>query len=95
MEGTLRTAFETLGTAAKVSYSDLECRYTTCKAKLRWPDALGAHDELGAMASLGEGLPCARIAVLDEVSPGQKDVTGSLVIDCEHARLGPHDTPTK
>lgn len=91
METSLRESFERLRESSTISYANLECRYLSCKANLAWPDLKAARAGLELVGSLQDGLPCARLVVLDDMPPDGK-VTGSVIFDCEHARLGVPDS---
>ena len=91
LERSLTESFEQLRQNSTIRYSDIECRYLTCKARLEWPDNASAEADLGKVASLQNGLPCTRFAVLDEKAPGRSETTGTAIFDCQDSRLGPPD----
>jgi hypothetical protein len=95
MEATLVGAFEELSLASKIHYSDVNCRYVSCSAKLSWPNGEEARSDLGKVATLHAGLPCTRFVVLDSIPAGETAVTGTAVFDCQHARLDGAVQPEK
>jgi len=88
LEASLSESFEQLRESSPIKYSELECRYLSCKAKLEWPDSASAEADLGKVASLHNGLPCSRLVVLDEMAPGRNETTGTVIFDCQESRLG-------
>src|SRR6185295_14928889 len=90
MEGKLRAAFDELGRDGVLRYSEVECRYLSCKAKIEWPDSKAAHRQIKEVAILArQPLPCARYVVMDAPVPGRAEQTASILVDCQQARLDP------
>ncbi len=84
----LRKNFEDLGIRSKFKVASLECRTTSCLAKLSWPSYDGAAKAWRSVLHAQTAINCARSVFVPppEGDQGDREYEGTVYFDCTEAR---------
>lgn len=84
----LRADLEKVAQARKFELGEVDCRSTSCLAKLEWSNAAEAREEFGNLARETFEVNCARSITLPDAVEPSAPVEATLILDCTEWKSG-------